>query len=92
MNPGIAIDNDIEKYVGNASKPYSVTSANVRINGIKFKGNTNSNIASGFFLNLKAANIFNSKYFYPTTSNVHWALNGVQGRGRSILLSIGYDF
>ena len=92
MNSSIAIDNDIEEYVGNSSKPYSIASLNMRVSGMRLKRKKKGHNESGLFMNVKLSNIFNTTYFYPTTTNAQWALNGIQGRGTSLLLTLGYAF
>ena len=50
------------------------------------------NNQKGFYCNTKISNLLNTKFFYPTTSYSDWAVNGVLGRGRSFLFTLGYKF
>ena len=43
-------------------------------------------------LGLKISNLLDTKFFYPSTSYSDWAVNGVLGRGRSFLFTLGYEF
>ena len=63
-------------------------SSNLRLSDIKF-GDMRQ---GGFYVNFKIANLSNKKYYYPTQSVSTWAGQGVLGRGRQIVGTIGFKF
>lgn len=67
---------------------YIRVSLNLRVSNIRW-GKIES---GGLFINAKCSNLLGAKYFYPTYSNNSWGDQGVLGRGRQIVLSIGYKF
>jgi outer membrane receptor protein involved in Fe transport len=46
----------------------------------------------GLYINLRISNVFGNKYFYPTGAVNTWADEGILGRGRQFLFTLGYKF
>jgi len=49
-------------------------------------------IQEGCYLNVRCSNLTDRDIYYPTTTNNSWADKGYLGAGRTILLSMGYEF
>lgn len=65
---------------------------NIRVSDLNISKQGILNNQKGFYFNTKISNLLNTKFFYPTTSYSDWAVNGVLGRGRSFLFTLGYKF
>jgi hypothetical protein len=65
---------------------------NIRVSDLNISKQVILNNQKGFYFNTKISNLLNTKFFYPTTSYSDWAVNGVLGRGRSFLFTLGYKF
>jgi outer membrane receptor for ferrienterochelin and colicins len=70
-------------YIGSDIDGYFSFSTNIR-----FQKLLNYNL----FVNFKISNIFDSNYYYPTTSEVNWADQGYPNPGRTFLVSLGKEF
>ncbi len=60
-----------------------IVDANLRFNNL---------FNQGLFLNLRVSNLFDTEYLFPTVGDASWADQGVIGRGRIFLVSMGYRF
>jgi outer membrane receptor for ferrienterochelin and colicins len=89
MKSDLVLDDAALVAVGDASPGYMRFSLNFRISDLRFGGNTSS---GGMFINLKAANLANKSYLYPTFNNASWANQGILGRSRQLLFTLGYKF
>ncbi len=95
MNADKSIDpvSGLEVNVGNSSGDYYILSANLRISGIRLLRAINyESENAGFYISSKISNLLNTKYFYPTFNQATWAQNGILGRGRQLLFTLGYQF
>jgi outer membrane receptor protein involved in Fe transport len=57
--------------------------ANLRFNNLFEKG---------LFLNFRVTNLFDTEYLFPTVGDASWADQGIIGRGRTFLVTMGYRF
>ena len=78
-------------YIGEKTESYALFGLNVRLQNIHVL-KKNKAEKNGYFFNLRCSNIFNSAYHYPTYTNTSFVDRGWLGRGRQLLLSIGYNF
>jgi outer membrane receptor protein involved in Fe transport len=63
---------------------YFILGANLRIRNL---------LGTGLFLNLRVSNLLDEEIHYPATAvNSQYASNGTIGRGRSLLLTMGWKF
>ena len=93
MNSETIIDEDVETSIANPSKGFAFYSLNLRVSDLNiFKRGNSINNQKGFYFNTKISNLLDTKFFYPSTSYSDWAVNGVLGRGRSFLFTLGYKF
>lgn len=82
-------DNFVRKgYIGQETDSYFITGCNIRVENV-FSKTLKPN---GLEFTLRVSNLFNVLYHYPTYSNNIWTDKGLNGRGREILLKLGYDF
>ena len=94
MNADKSIDpiSGLEVNVGNSSDEYYILSANFRISGVRLLNTDTSSKDGGLYFNSKVSNLLNTKYFYPTFNQATWAQNGILGKGRQLIFTIGYQF
>lgn len=95
MNADKSIDpiSGLEVNVGNSSDEYYILSANFRISGVRLLNTDDtSSKDGGLYFNSKVSNLLNTKYFYPTFNQATWAQNGILGKGRQLIFTIGYQF
>jgi outer membrane receptor for ferrienterochelin and colicins len=78
-------------YIGDKTKMYALMGVNFRWQDIRFSQKRQEQ-KNGYYFNLKFSNLFDAKYHYPTYTNTSWADKGYLGRGRQILLTMGYVF
>ena len=92
MNAETIIDEDVETSIANPTEGFAFYSLNFRVSDIGITKLGVGDNQNGFYFNTKISNVLNTKFFYPTTSYSDWAVNGVLGRGRSFLFTLGYSF
>jgi hypothetical protein len=92
MNSETIIDEDVETSIANPTQAFAFYSLNIRVSDLNISKQGILNNQKGFYFNTKISNLLNTKFFYPTTSYSDWAVNGVLGRGRSFLFTLGYKF
>ena len=92
MNAETIIDEDVETSIANPTEGFAFYSLNFRVSDIGITKLGVGDNQNGFYFNTKISNVLNTKFFYPTTSYSDWAVNGVVGRGRSFLFTLGYSF
>lgn len=93
MHSQTIIDEDVETSIANPTEGFAFYSLNIRLSDLNIsKQDVVTNNQKGFYLNTKISNIFNTKFFYPTTRYSDWAVNGVLGRMRTLLFTLGYRF
>ncbi|NRA13513.1 MAG: TonB-dependent receptor plug domain-containing protein [Crocinitomicaceae bacterium] len=74
--------------VGESYDPYFRCSINLRCRNFLRLDPSHK----GFYVNCRIANLFNKQYQYPTFASNSWADKGMNGRGRQIVVSLGYKF
>lgn len=87
------IEEDVDASIANPSKGFAFYSLNLRVSDLNiFKRGNSTNNQKGFYVKTKISNFLDTKFFYSSTSYSDWAVNGVLGRGRSFLFTLGYNF
>lgn len=77
-------DDSIPGRLGEKTDGYFLLGANLRIREL---------LGTGLYLNLRVSNLLDTGYRYPTTPNNNFfATRGTLGRGRSVLLTLGWKF